>query len=303
MLTCNKVQAIPQREIVAEQGQYYFEEDQDDKNIKVLFTTETLAVGLNSPVKFMQIAVKAGRRGIDEKGYVIIMTNAKLNVAALKNILTLKSSVPMNSQLSVTYNFVFDKCGFSNYKEFLENSFKNYQKNSFYANTAIFKKRKEVFKELNFINENNELTKKGMIAANISYVEGSMILAELIESNNLLNKRIDAIAATFSLFVCSKSTSKEKSQKASESISAVWKIQKKINEIEKKIDFSKKEMLEVKIYGEMYEKVQDLVNGKTIFDTIESSEIYALILLKVIKDIKKLFEEIIKSWIKDTKRP
>ncbi|CEF61515.1 DSH, C-terminal domain-containing protein [Strongyloides ratti] len=272
MLTCNKVLDIPQREIVAEQGQYYFEEDQDDKNIKVLFTTETLAVGLNSPV--------AGRRRIDKKGYVIIMTNAKLNVAALKNKLTLKSSVPMNS-----------------------NSFKDYQKKSFYANTAIFKKRKEVFKELNFINENNELTKKGMIAANISYVEGSMILAELIESNNLLNKRIDAIAATFSLFVCSKSTSKEKSQEASKSISAVWKIQRKINEIEKKIDFSKKEMLEVKIYGEMYEKVQDLVNGKTIFDTIESSEIYALILLKVIKDIKKLFEEIIKSWIKDTKRP
>uniref|UniRef100_A0A0K0FRK5 Superkiller viralicidic activity 2-like 2 (inferred by orthology to a human protein) n=1 Tax=Strongyloides venezuelensis TaxID=75913 RepID=A0A0K0FRK5_STRVS len=79
---------------------------------------EFLCVGLNSPVsacifisfkkydgnekryykfdKFTQIAGRAGRRGIDEKEYVVIMTNKSLNIKILKDILKLKSS-SMNS--------------------------------------------------------------------------------------------------------------------------------------------------------------------------------------------------------------
>uniref|UniRef100_A0A0K0FRC8 Superkiller viralicidic activity 2-like 2 (inferred by orthology to a human protein) n=1 Tax=Strongyloides venezuelensis TaxID=75913 RepID=A0A0K0FRC8_STRVS len=46
--------------------------------------------------KFTQMAGRAGRRDIDEKEYVIIMTNKSLNIKILKDILKLKSS-SMNS--------------------------------------------------------------------------------------------------------------------------------------------------------------------------------------------------------------
>ena len=96
--------------------------------IKILFATETFAVGVNKPVKtvlfselekfdnkghrylrhdeYTQMAGRAGRRGIDKVGYVFILPTFKLpDFNSFKNILTGNSPM-LKSNFKPTYQFV-----------------------------------------------------------------------------------------------------------------------------------------------------------------------------------------------------
>lgn len=97
--------------------------------IKVLFATETFAMGLNMPAKtvifsnirkydgkdfrfissgeFIQMSGRAGRRGIDEKGIVILMLDEKITSDVGKNLL-LGNPDPLNSAFHLTYNMVLN---------------------------------------------------------------------------------------------------------------------------------------------------------------------------------------------------
>lgn len=77
--------------------------------IKALFATETFSIGLNMPAKtvvftsaqkfdgegnrwlssgeYIQMSGRAGRRGLDERGIVIMMVDAKLEPAVAKNMI------------------------------------------------------------------------------------------------------------------------------------------------------------------------------------------------------------------------
>ena len=96
--------------------------------IKILFATETFAVGVNKPVKtvlfselekfdnkghrylrhdeYTQMAGRAGRRGIDKVGYVFILPTFKLpDFNSFQNILTGNSPM-LKSNFKPTYQFV-----------------------------------------------------------------------------------------------------------------------------------------------------------------------------------------------------
>lgn len=97
--------------------------------IKVLFATETFAMGLNMPAKtvifsnirkydgkdfryissgeFIQMSGRAGRRGLDERGIVILMLDEKITSDAGKNLL-LGNPDPLNSAFHLTYNMVLN---------------------------------------------------------------------------------------------------------------------------------------------------------------------------------------------------
>lgn len=97
--------------------------------IKALFATETFAMGLNMPARtvlfttvrkfdgkdfrwitsgeYIQMSGRAGRRGLDEKGIVIMMIDEQVNPAVGKDIVQGKPD-PINSAFHLTYNMVLN---------------------------------------------------------------------------------------------------------------------------------------------------------------------------------------------------
>jgi ATP-dependent RNA helicase DOB1 len=97
--------------------------------IKVLFATETFSIGLNMPAKtvvftqvrkfdgreqrwvtpseFIQMSGRAGRRGLDERGIVIMMINEQMDPNIAKNIVRGEQD-KLNSAFYLGYNMVLN---------------------------------------------------------------------------------------------------------------------------------------------------------------------------------------------------
>ena len=55
------------------------------------------------------MAGRAGRRGLDKKGMVIIMVDHKVETKCFKKLLTVQSkNDPLNSQFTVSYNMMLN---------------------------------------------------------------------------------------------------------------------------------------------------------------------------------------------------
>ncbi|CZT44064.1 probable ATP dependent RNA helicase [Rhynchosporium secalis] len=97
--------------------------------IKVLFATETFSIGLNMPAKtvvftsvekfdgekmryltpseFVQMSGRAGRRGLDDRGIVIMMINDKMEPATAKDIVRGEQD-KLNSAFYLGYNMILN---------------------------------------------------------------------------------------------------------------------------------------------------------------------------------------------------
>ncbi|KAI8145097.1 rRNA-processing arch domain-containing protein [Fennellomyces sp. T-0311] len=97
--------------------------------LKVLFATETFSIGLNMPAKtvvftnvrkfdgkvqrwvssgeYIQMSGRAGRRGLDERGVVIMMIDEKMEPAVAKGMVKGESD-RMNSAFHLSYNMVLN---------------------------------------------------------------------------------------------------------------------------------------------------------------------------------------------------
>lgn len=119
--------------------------------IKVLFATETFAIGVNMPTKcvifcnlkkftntdhrffktseYLQMAGRAGRRGIDKIGTVILLANL-IDTSEFTNIKTMMTGATENivSKFDISYNFIL---------KILLNE--EYDSLDFFKNTLIFK--------------------------------------------------------------------------------------------------------------------------------------------------------------------
>ncbi|KAM7351746.1 exosome RNA helicase Mtr4 [Cochliomyia hominivorax] len=121
--------------------------------LKALFATETFAMGLNMPARtvlftaprkfdgkdfrwissgeYIQMAGRAGRRGLDDKGIVILMIDEKVSPSVGRAIVQGKAD-PINSAFHLTYNMVLNLLRVEeiNPEYMLERSFFQFQNQS-----------------------------------------------------------------------------------------------------------------------------------------------------------------------------
>ena len=175
------------------------------KYIKIIFTTETFALGINMPAKsvvidemrknygrfhkmlkirdFHQMAGRSGRRGIDKEGFVYCRINPEeLSFRQISHILS-ASSEPIRSRFNASYATILNL--YETYEENFLNIFslsfyhflEKKQPNSYQLNQM--KSKLKTLKQLDYIRD-KKLTIKGHLAKKLYGYE--LILAELYKS-------------------------------------------------------------------------------------------------------------------------
>lgn len=121
------------------------------KLVKVVFATETLALGINMPARsvvleklekfngearvpitsgeYTQLTGRAGRRGIDVEGHCVVVWEDSIDPHALAALAS-KRSYPLRSSFRPTYNMavnLIDQFGLARAREILESSFAQFQ--------------------------------------------------------------------------------------------------------------------------------------------------------------------------------
>ncbi len=176
--------------------------------LKVIFTTETFALGINMPSRsvifdelrkfyghyvrnlktrdFYQMAGRAGRRGIDKEGFVYCRINPKrIDPQEVKRIIYSKPE-EVRSQLNTSYATILNL-----YEKYQEGLFKIYplslhyfqsRKNEQKEALKSIEAKLNLLKELGHI-ENGALTQKGQFAKTVYGYE--LILSELFGAGTL----------------------------------------------------------------------------------------------------------------------
>lgn len=121
------------------------------KLLKVVFATETLALGINMPARtvvleslekfngearvpitpgeYTQLTGRAGRRGIDVEGHSVIQWNDQLDPHAVASLAS-RRAYPLNSSFKPSYNMavnLIERHGRARTREILESSFAQFQ--------------------------------------------------------------------------------------------------------------------------------------------------------------------------------
>tara|TARA_B100000427_G_scaffold325696_1_gene332983 strand:- start:529 stop:2394 length:1866 start_codon:yes stop_codon:yes gene_type:complete len=183
--------------------------------IDILFATETLALGLNLPAKsividspykydgiktrlisqseFLQLTGRAGRRGIDTKGYAFINYDKNIDIHWYDKLFTLKPSI-LSSSFAITYSSILNLT--SKYEtneaiELINKSFYSYQNNFDTKELEnIFRSKLEILKELNYFE--SDLKRKILTE---TYRDTFIPGLEIINNNNKIE--------FYLMFICS----------------------------------------------------------------------------------------------------
>lgn len=186
--------------------------------IKVLFTTETFAVGINMPVRtvcfnrlikfdgqkyrfltqqeYFQMAGRAGRRGMDKEGTVLSLvdfTNLAKHPIPDWNENKLE---PIVSQFELSFNFTLNliaQASTTDLNLLFANTLASYQNPKQQAEIMkSFLEQKEILTKLGFV-ENDLLTTKGELGSQIFIEE--LLLSELLDNGLLASLSYQELAA------------------------------------------------------------------------------------------------------------
>lgn len=181
------------------------------KLVKVVFATETLALGINMPARtvvleklekfngearvavtsgeYTQLTGRAGRRGIDVEGHAVIQWTEGLDpqqVAALAS----RRTYPLNSSFRPTYNMavnLIDQFGRPRSRQILESSFAQFQ-----ADRSVVGLARQVREQ----EESLAGYEKAMTCDRGDFAEYSEIRRELSDAEKLNRKDANASRAT-----------------------------------------------------------------------------------------------------------
>ena len=175
-----------------------------EKLIKVVISTETLSAGINMPARttvisalrkptdtpdgldhkryitpneFHQMAGRAGRRGIDKKGYCYSLATNKSQRAKFEDLIKIPSN-DIESHFNIDYSFVAtandafrDK---TQLKQIFRNSLQAYDKNpdkrfqKAKEMTAEFMRKEKILKDFGYLNKDNTPTIKGQMLSHLN---------------------------------------------------------------------------------------------------------------------------------------
>lgn len=184
--------------------------------IAVLYATETFAVGINMPAKcvmfnslfkydgitfrylnskeYFQLAGRAGRRGIDKEGLAIALIDRRKDQLDKIERLTAKDVDPIKSQFNLSYNTVLNLLHRYSKEEIefiLKSSFDYYLRKKQTKDVRImasFNHRVQILKHLNFIDNSDKLTAKGIFAM---YIYANELLITEIFATTLAKELTD----------------------------------------------------------------------------------------------------------------
>ena len=178
--------------------------------IKVLFTTETFSVGINMPAKmvifnglrkfdgrnfrlinsreYFQLAGRAGRRGIDDVGYVVVIIDREKN--DINDLVRISSGVsePIRGQFKLSYNTVLNLIANHDEDEIekiLKSNFEYYLRRKKSSQQLRIKtsynNKYRYLKKMLYISPNGEITEKGQFARHIYFQE--LLISEIFLSD------------------------------------------------------------------------------------------------------------------------
>ncbi|KAM7541993.1 hypothetical protein Aperf_G00000012077 [Anoplocephala perfoliata] len=236
--------------------------------LKVLFATETFAMGVNMPARTVlftttekfdgrtyrslssgeciQMSGRAGRRGKDDLGTVILMIDNTVTSDVAKRLL-LGDSDPLNSAFTFSYNSVLNwlSIGDINPRKMLEKSFLQFQsfalipsleqsgelsgKESLLQLNQLHS-QKRVLHRLGFCTEADVISLKGRIAREISFGD-ELLLTELLVNGFFRGFTPAQIAGVVSCFVPERSGSKSAPQFSPDMQAALETIRSKAREL------------------------------------------------------------------------
>jgi superfamily II RNA helicase len=173
--------------------------------VKVLFATETFAVGINMPAKtvilnglrkfdgqrfrlltskeYFQLAGRAGRRGIDKEGFVVSLLGESETINDYLKI-SHRDTEPIQSQFQLSYNTILNMLDMYTPEEIdrlLRQNFYAFRKQHRYhrqvrMKTSFSQKCKQL-QIMRYLTRDNELNEKGRFAKNIYFEE--LLISEL----------------------------------------------------------------------------------------------------------------------------
>lgn len=187
------------------------------KLVKVVLATETLSAGINMPARttvissytkptsdpsallgmrdltpneFHQMAGRAGRRGIDNKGYCYTMSMDDEQKLTFDNLINSMPNELVSAFNNPDYSFVagyYDVCDKDDLiKEIARRSFFAYDNNPSIANEKqktfmkTFGLKRKILRKLNFMDSNHNLTEKGKLLAKLNGYEQIPIINAIV---------------------------------------------------------------------------------------------------------------------------
>ncbi|MFA7676985.1 MAG: DEAD/DEAH box helicase [Candidatus Omnitrophota bacterium] len=258
--------------------------------IKLIFTTETFALGINMPAKtvvfdslskfygryhgylktrdFYQMAGRAGRRSIDTEGFVFSRINpSHIDHTSLENIIY-GDYEPIKSQLNSCYATILNLYQIMGEKiyDFYPKSFHFYQSKNWEKKDVLglLKRKMALLKEMNYI-RGNQITAKALLAAKVYSFE--LAIGELFQLGALngLNEETLFMLVTALVYEPRKGEQRPKLNKKIKKFKRdlsgltkyIHKIEKsfRINPLSKNFFFNLSELSKVWYEGEDFSKL------------------------------------------------
>ncbi|MDR0848216.1 MAG: DEAD/DEAH box helicase [Propionibacteriaceae bacterium] len=240
--------------------------------VKVVFATETLALGINMPARtvvldklvkyngvshaditageYTQLTGRAGRRGIDVEGHAVVTWQAGLDPRALAGLAS-KRTYPLYSAFTPTYNMTVNllaSMGVERARAILQDSFAQFHSDQVRpkgskASMGLVRKFESiclVLEALGYVSAERVVTAEGMKLTRL-YGSRDLLLAEAIGSNVFDSLSLPSLAATLSTLVYESRLADKRyvprmpDQASARAVDALRKLAREIHILEKDV--------------------------------------------------------------------